>query len=101
MTPSLQTLCKRCILNNPNFYQIDLYAVLPFHLANEIYLEKHKQLMLTTFVYFDKINAIVNKNNDVSLCNIKYLVGEDFFSYDHLLVRYKFKNTYTFSFIQI
>jgi hypothetical protein len=99
MINSLQKMCIDTITR-----QTDLYTELPSHLADDIYREKHRQLMSKTFGYLKRINDQINNGAhqpDISICNIKYLVGHDFFSYDHLLVRYKFKNICTFSFIQI
>jgi hypothetical protein len=107
MISCLQKMCIDTIINRDDFYNIDLYQQLPYHLAEEIYREKHRKLMSKTLLYFDRINKTLNVSNnqtgDIMLSSIKYLVGEDFFSYDHLLVRYKFKNTntFTFSFIQM
>lgn len=105
---SLQELCITHILNNSTHFD-NLTSFLPKHLVQYIYFRKHKRLMSDTLNYFIKINKVMNdnlnisNNRDLSIYQITYLVGTDFYSHNHLLVKFKTDNSknFVYNFIQM
>lgn len=101
---TLMSICIDKIVDNYDRFSNDIYGS---HLEDQIYFTQHKRCMKKTLDYLDLINRNINKTtNDKkddhkTIYSIKYLRGEDFFSYDHLLVRYSSGRFTGVTFIQM
>lgn len=101
----LMDICMDKILDNYDSLSNEIHGN---YLEDEIYFTKHKRSMQSTLDYLDLVNKNINnvnkgnrKNDDKTIYSIKYLRAEDFFSYDHLLVRYTSRGFTGFIFIQM
>lgn len=83
----METLQNMCI-NNIIEKDLNYTNKIPKHIEQEIDFTKHKNNMKKTFGYFNNIQKWINDNPDVIIKNVRYLPSQDFFSYDHLLIRY-------------
>jgi hypothetical protein len=94
---SSQTLRNICI-NTVIEKKLDYLNCVPLHIEEEIDMLKHKNKMKNTLSYFYKIQKWTSDKSDVIIKNVRFLPSQDFFSYDHLIVRYanKFGNSFTF-----
>jgi hypothetical protein len=101
---NLIDICMDKIVDNYDSFSNEIYGT---HLEYQICFTKHKRDMDSTFRLLNLVNKSVNKPNtnsenyDKTIYKIKYLKGEDFFSYDHLVVRYNNGRNKTFTFIQM
>jgi len=87
---SLQNLCINYIVEKVNNNNLALKTQLSFYYFEEhILFIQHKKKMTETLRYFDLVNDNINNSDrNISILSIKYLRGEDFFSYNHLLVTF-------------
>jgi hypothetical protein len=96
---TLKDLCVNTIIEKNIDYD---NSKLVNELVNEIDFIKHKNNMKKTFDYFNQIQKWASDKQDIIIKNVRYLPSQDFFSYDHLMIRYSTTpGSSSFNFIQI
>jgi hypothetical protein len=96
---TLKDLCVNTIIKKNIDYD---NTKLVNELVSEIDLLKHKNNMKKTFGYFNHIQKWISDKQNISIKNVRYLPSQDFFSYDHLIIRYSTTpGSSSFKFIQI
>ena len=86
---SLQDLCIDYIVKTIDHNSVLKKDLADYYFEEHIFFIKHKMKMSQTFRYLQLVNNDINNNSrNASILSIKYLVAEDFFSYDHLLVTF-------------
>jgi len=98
---TLKNICIESIIEND--YKIPLVNI-NLQERFDLLKIKHKRTMKKTIDLLNKIYDSLSKSNidNITLHKISYLKAEDFFSYDHLLIKYsKTSRSKSFKFIQL
>lgn len=86
---SLQDTCIDYIVKKIDDDPILKNNIIDYHFEERIFFIKHKMKMSCILQYIELVNSDINNNyNNPSILSIKYLVSQDFFSYNHLLVTF-------------
>jgi hypothetical protein len=86
---SLQDLCIDYIVKKVDNDYILKNNIIDYHFEERIFFIQHKKKMSCILRYIEFVNNDINNNyNNVSILSIQYLVSQDFFSYNYLLVTF-------------
>lgn len=86
---SLQDICIDYIVKRIDNDHILKNNIIDYHFKERIFFIQHKKKMSCILRYIEFVNNDINNNyNNASILSIKYLVAQDFFSYNYLLVTF-------------